>query len=377
MFSPFQKKLISGALAGLAFLVLIAIVVGTVMLAAKFIGIFNPVIWPLIIAMLLALLLQPVCDFLENQLRFPRPAAIASIFVFLLLILAGILFWLIPMIGHQISELIHRIPALWAQLPENYPELANWIKERLEEGGIVERIYEDAQFGVHLKALATAALSKLLYVFGKAEVLFSQITAAAVIPIYFYYLINERRDLIGKFEREFSAVIPKKIAADIAFLMRQFRDIVVAFFRGQFVVVTIYGIILATGFFFAGLPGAVLFGLGLGYLNMIPYFGTVVGLCAVLPLAFFSGGIWMLVWVTVVFIVAQLIESYWLTPKIMGKYTGLHPMTIIASIFFWSIALDGILGMILAVPLTAFFTVFWRLLKERYLTKAASFPANN
>lgn len=377
MFSPFQKKLIAGAVSGLAVVVLFALVIGSIGVAAKFVAMFNTVIWPLVIASLLALLLQPLCDFLENRLRFPRPLAIASIFVLLVLVIAGILLWLVPVIVRQITELVQHIPVLWARLLENCPALADWLEERLEDGGIIERIRENKELGAHLKDLATAALPKVQQIWMKAEGLFAQVVAAAVVPIYFYYFINERHDLIGKFENEFSALIPRKIAADVAFLMRQFRDIVIAFFRGQFIVVSCYGIILAIGFFLAGLPGAVLFGLGLGYLNMIPYFGTVIGLCVILPIAFFSGGIWMLVAVIGVFCIAQLAEAYWLTPKIMERHTGLHPMAIMISIFFWSVALDGILGMVLAVPLTAFFVVFWRLLKERYLPKKASQTPKN
>ena len=74
-----------------------------------------------------------------------------------------------------------------------------------------------------------------------------------------------------------------------------------------------------------------------------------------------------LVAVVVVFSTVQLIESYLLTPKIMGDRTGLHPLAIIIAIFFWGSALNGILGMILAIPLTAFLVVFWRLAKDRYI----------
>lgn len=369
MFSPFQKKIIAGALTGLAIVVLIALVVGTIGVSLKFIAAFNTVIWPLVIASLLAVLLQPICDFLESRLRFPRALAIFSLFVLLAVGLAGILFWLAPVIFRQATEFIQHIPTLWAQLLENCPDFAEWIEERLEDGGLIERIRENQQLGAHLKTLASAALPKMQQLWIKAESFFAQTVAAAVVPIYFYYFISERHDLIGKFEREFSALMTRRIAADVAFLMRQFRDIVIAFFRGQFVVVSCYGIILAVGFFLSGLPGAILFGLGLGYLNMIPYFGTVVGLSLILPIAFFSGGIGMLTAVIAVFCVAQLAEAYWLTPKIMERHTGLHPMVIMISVFFWAIALDGLLGMILAVPLTAFFVVFWRLLKDRYLPR--------
>ena len=93
-------------------------------------------------------------------------------------------------------------------------------------------------------------------------------------------------------------------------------------------------------------------GLLLGLLNVIPYLGSIIGLGICLPLAYFQegGGLFTLGAVIVVFTLVQLIESYLLTPKIMGDRTGLHPMAIIVAIFFWGSALDGILGMILAIP---------------------------
>ena len=74
-----------------------------------------------------------------------------------------------------------------------------------------------------------------------------------------------------------------------------------------------------------------------------------------------------LIGVIVVLLIVQVIEGYILTPKIMGDRTGLHPMAIMVAVFFWGTALGGILGMILAIPLTAFLTVFWRLAKEKYI----------
>ena len=72
-------------------------------------------------------------------------------------------------------------------------------------------------------------------------------------------------------------------------------------------------------------------------------------------------------WRLVVFVIVQLIEGYLLTPRIMGEATGLHPMVIIVAIFFWGTALEGILGMIFAIPLTAFGVVAWRLFRVRVL----------
>ena len=80
-----------------------------------------------------------------------------------------------------------------------------------------------------------------------------------------------------------------------------------------------------------------------------------------------TGGTFLVMLCLIVFGVGQLLTDYVFTPKIMGNRTGMGPMLIIFSIFFWGVALGGIMGMILAIPLTAFFLVFWRLARECYL----------
>ena len=94
----------------------------------------------------------------------------------------------------------------------------------------------------------------------------------------------------------------------------------------------------------------------------------------VLPVAMFQGGGGpsLVGLVLLVFVAVQLIEGYVLTPRIMGEATGLHPLVIIIAIFFWGSALGGILGMVFAIPLTAFGVVAWRLLKRRVLTPLLS-----
>jgi predicted PurR-regulated permease PerM len=115
--------------------------------------------------------------------------------------------------------------------------------------------------------------------------------------------------------------------------------------------------------------GGFFLGFVYGLLNIVPYLGTILGLAVILPIAYFQpdGGFLLMLEAVGVFIVVQVLEAYVITPKVMGERTGLHPMIIILSIFFWGEALHGILGMVLAVPLTAFLVVVWRLLKNKYL----------
>ena len=126
---------------------------------------------------------------------------------------------------------------------------------------------------------------------------------------------------------------------------------------------------MGIGFTMAGLKSGFFIGLTLGLLNLIPYLGSILGVAVALPLAYFQpdGGLLVLLWVIAVMIAVQLIEGWILTPKIMGDQTGLHPVMIIFSVFFWGIALNGLLGMILAIPLSAFIVTFWRLARAKYI----------
>ena len=113
-------------------------------------------------------------------------------------------------------------------------------------------------------------------------------------------------------------------------------------------------------------------GLFTGLLNLVPYLGSILGLSVALPLAFLQpdGGLPLLGICVSIFVAVQAIEGWFLTPRIMGKQTGLHPVAIIVAVFFWGQALGGVLGMMLAVPLTAFFVTAWRLVRRKYFKPA-------
>ena len=129
----------------------------------------------------------------------------------------------------------------------------------------------------------------------------------------------------------------------------------------------------------SGLKFGIALGLLFGLLNVVPYLGSIVGIFTTLlvaylqPMGIAETGDWkILMGCGISFAVVQFIESYYLTPKIMGQQTGLHPVVVIVSIFFWGTALGGILGMIFGIPLTAFFIIAWRLLCRKYFTRALS-----
>ena len=115
--------------------------------------------------------------------------------------------------------------------------------------------------------------------------------------------------------------------------------------------------------------GLVVAGFLLGVLNLVPLFGTAVCLPVALPLAYFGAGgsSVRLILVLVVWAVGQVLDGYCITPKIQGNRTGLGYAGVIFSFFFWGTVLGPVLGLLLAIPLSAFCVVLWRALKSRYI----------
>ncbi len=207
---------------------------------------------------------------------------------------------------------------------------------------------------------------------------FAQMTYLAVIPIYLFYFLGSNRNLIDELEKELG-FLSASVKGDVVFLLREFVGILVSFFRGQLLIGVLMGLGYAIGFSFSGLKFGITLGLLFGLLNIVPYLGSIVGIVTALLVAYLQpGGIaetgeWtVLIGCGISFAVVQLIESYYLTPKIMGQQTGLHPVVVMVSIFFWGTALGGILGMIFGIPLTAFIIIAWRLLCRKYFQQSIS-----
>ena len=370
-FTPNQKRIVAAGATVLASLFLLGSIYALFRLLQSFVSTFSDVLMPLAIAGILAMLLRPIVQIFQVKLKLGRIKSIMLLYALIILVLAAAFSLALPIVSKQVIELVDYVPNLVSDtqtfLKEKFPELVNSIQKTVGQEKFDAYMNE---ISGSLKALIGEAFSSLSKVGLKALSMFATIAAYAVIPVYLFYLLDSSRNYGEDLDKELS-FINKEWRSDLVFLIEQFVDILVAFFRGQIVIGLILGVFLAAGFSLVGLKFGLILGGVIGILNIVPYLGTIIGITVVLPLAYFQpeGG-WMLIGLCVaVFIAGQLFSDYFLTPRIMGKQTGMNPMLIIFSIFFWGTALGGILGMILAIPLTAFFLVFWRLLKQKYLPK--------
>ena len=301
-----------------------------------------------------------------------RTLACSLTFALIVGVCSAVLIFVLPKAVTQTVELIQSVPEaankIAAHLSSEYPVL----KDKIESLRLT--VSELALSKETTTATVKVLRNSLTTLWSAAGFVFSlagTVAAFAVVPIYLFYMLTaQKTEGEGSLSRNLS-FLNKNLREDIVFLVSQFAQIMTSFFRGQLVIAFLLGLILGTGFGFAGIKFGFLLGFAIGLINIVPYLGTILGLSTILPLAYFQdgGGILLSAIALAIFCVAQLIEAYVLTPKIMGDRTGLHPMVIIFSVFFWGTALGGLLGMILAIPLTAFIVVFWELLKQRYLTK--------
>lgn len=370
LFTPAQRRLISFALSFAAVLAIGCLVYLSLIALARFTAAFANVIWPLAVAGILGLVLRPVVGVLERRLRIGRVSAVVLLYGIFLLVLSGIIFAVAPALISQVLDLFAYLPTLWknslAWLESNFPDWLDVVRRHLDNPTVksaLEGLAKQAQdVFAHLVPSLKQAGAGIFNVFGF-------VAALAVVPVYLFFFLLSDRDPTRQLPENLN-FLKEDHRDNIVFLVREFIGIIVAFFRGQLLIGLIMGILLAAGFSLAGLKFGLALGLVIGLLNIIPYLGSILGLATVLPLAFFQqDGGWTLSAICLgVFVAVQAIEGWLLTPRIMGHQTGLHPVVIIIAVFFWGQALGGVLGMLLAVPLTAFFVTAWRLARRKYFS---------
>lgn len=367
-FSERQKSIIAAALTTLSLVAIVVVVVWLAKAVLAFFVYFSGVFLPLAVASILATLMKPFYERVRGRLK-NRTLSLAIVILSLVVPLAVLLYYYGVMILGQISSFLADLP-LWVEKIQHFIEAKMpAIQGLVEQYDLRDRLETVLQGRSEFLASSAAAVGQGVFSTGSA--IFSTVAGLlswAVMPIYFVFLIQApalRREGL----EAWLPFLRPETRKDAIYLATEFVSILVSFFRGQLVVALGQGVLFSIGFALVGLPHGIILGLTLGFLNIVPYLGNIIGLAVVIPLAWFhpEGGVELLAGVGLVFIVVQSIEGYVLTPRIMGQTTGLHPMAIIFAILFWGTALDGLLGMILAIPLTAFLVVFWRLLKSTYI----------
>src|ERR1051326_5673373 len=384
-----QARVIWLALTGLAFAVLGALAAALIWSLGRLLELLSPVIWPLAVGGILAYLLDPVVDFIEHK-GVPRARAIVCVFALAFVIVGALFGSVVPQVITETRVLFRSIPGYADSLEKRLEKWINnpppWVKRWLERetnpsgpsgsqsatnevsplsstnapptadattteggpllGGLLDK--ESLQ-------TATGWLAKVLpkigsWLFGQVGRLaswFGVLAGLALVPVYTFYFLLEKRGISARWT-DYLPVADSGFKNELVFVLNSINNYLIAFFRGQVLVAVCDGILYTIGFLIIGLPYAALI--------------------AALVLALVQFGDWLHpLLVLAVFAVVQTLEGLVISPKIMGGRVGLHPVTIIIAVMAGTTLLGGLLGGILAIPLTAAL----RVVMFRYVWKRA------
>ena len=368
-----QAKILWTSVTALAVGVLLALIALLTLGVGWVVNALSSVLIPLAIAGVIAYLLDPIVDWFQKKRGFKRQNAIILVFCIAVLLVGGVVGSVVPSLISQVSELTTEFPkqtkkfqlsvssivnmgdpAKPTNTSTNAPAKPVWFempREWMKNVGVTNEKAREFMVDAVSK-ISGWALEQLK----KVMSLFGFLAGLALVPVYVFYFLLEKRG-INQNWTDYLPVRDSWIKEEIVFVLRSINDCLIVFFRSQVLVAMCVGALLTAGFLAIGLEYAILLGVMAGLLGVIPYLGVALSLIPAFVLAmiqFVPEDGWLkpvliLVW----FAAVQAMEGLFISPKIIGDRVGLHPLTIIVAVMVGTTLLGGIMGGVLAIPLTA------------------------
>jgi predicted PurR-regulated permease PerM len=410
--TPWQLKVLWSTATALSIVAVGGVAVLLVVVVSRALNFLQPILIPFAVAGVLAYLLDPLVSWLV-RLGTSRRNAVVFVFAIFTIALAGLLVWIVPAITQQSISFARRVPGYTertknlvltfaADLDEKYgvrllpekaptpdpnaspapvpgpgatpapavapPDPAADVDAAVAETFDLQRIMSGDWVRTSLPGFLRSAWDFIKRSVGGFLGIFGFALSLIIVPLYlFYFLIESRR-----ISQSWSDYLPLRASAfkdEVVSVLKEINGYLIAFFRGQLFVSLINGTATGLGLIIVGLDFGLLVGLLLCVLGIIPYLGIIISWIPAVIIAAVQGGSWMIPaqpwWVfplvvTGIFTIVQQIDGFFITPKVVGDSVGLHPVTVIMSVFLWSLVMGGLLGAIVAVPMTATLKVLLR-----------------
>ena len=304
-----------------------------------------PILAPFALAAVFAYLCDPVVDALARR-RLPRPAAALLVVGGLTLVLIALALVLLPMLYHKAMTLVQKLPVLIDLFNENASPM-------LDELFDIQLQLDSAQFRTWIGQFRDNAQDLLPVVLGhignRGMAVAMMLVNLMLIPIATFYLLQEWPRLIAGLSR----LLPRPWLPRARRVTSKIDAVLAQFCRGQLSVMLLLAVFYSVGLWLAGLDFALPVGVLTGLLCFIPYVGFGSGLTLALLSALLQGSGWEpVIGVAVVYSLGQLIESFALTPYMVGERIGLHPLAVIFALMAFG-QLFGFTGVLVALPASA------------------------
>jgi predicted PurR-regulated permease PerM len=325
-----------------------------------------PVLTPFVVAAVLAYALTPLVDRLDSLAggRFPRFVAVLLVELLLLLVLLGVVLLMVPILAKELPQLREQVPVLLERLD-------GWLQPLLAPFGI--------EFSLDLASIKPAVMK---YLNANLEETMGSLLASLkiggsvaltvfgnliLIPVALFYLLLDWTHFVARV----TELVPPHLRGSYDSFMDESDDVLGQYLRGQLLVMLILAVYYSVGLSLFGLDVALPVGIFTGLAIFVPYVGFGLGLAlaalaGLLEFAVSDGPSKVLLMLAVVYGLGQLIESFFLTPRLVGERIGLHPLVVIFALLAFG-QLFGFVGVLIALPASAVLLVAVRRMRSRYL----------
>ncbi|WP_067514589.1 AI-2E family transporter [Endozoicomonas ascidiicola] len=335
---------------------MIAAVVVASILLVHFLG---AVLTPFVVSMVLAYLGDPLADWLESK-GLSRSLSVTCVFFLIFSILAMGLLLVIPALAHQIKAVVQLLP-VWAVWIESnlVPLISKYVS-------IDPALFDFSEMSKQLASQwknAGGLLANLGVSISRSSMaLLGFLANLTLVPVVTFYLLRDWDKMMG----DLKMMLPRNVEPVVVTLMKECDEVLGAFLKGQLMVMMALGGIYSLGLMMIGLEFSILIGMLAGLASIIPYMGFVIGFAAAIVVALFQFDTYTgIAMVTAVFLVGQVLESWVLTPMLVGERIGLHPVAVIFALMAGG-QLFGFVGMLIALPMGAIIMVLLRHLHRNY-----------
>lgn len=322
---------------------------------------------PFVAGMAIAYFLDPMADWLEEKGLNRITATSIIMIVFFLIIIVAILL-IVPLLLSQLTQLLN-------ELPTYIDQLQTLVETKGQQwfGDIYSKFFADvstdgtisSQVGSIVSKLASIGTSLIGTVWSGGMAVFSFLSLLIVTPVVAFYLLNDWDRMIAVVR----SWVPLNHKHTIFKLTKEMSEALAGFIRGQGSVCLILAVFYAVCLSLVGLKFGLVVGIIAGIISFIPFVGAIIGLILSVGLAlvqfwpdFITIGI-----VAIIFFIGQFLEGNVLTPRLVGKHIGLHPVWLMFALFAFG-TLFGFVGMLIAVPVAAMIGVLSRFAVRQYLT---------
>lgn len=326
-----------------------------------FIWLFQSILTPFILGMVIAYLLNPLVLRLEN-IGWPRWSAVLFLLLTFLVVLGLAIGFLVPVLVREAAQLLNDLPQWIDSAQRTIAAHAQklGIDFTPDGGAIVENIQGSAG------QIFNAGKGVLAGVMAGGVALFGFISFVFLMPIVAFYMMLDWPRLVAKVDE----LLPRDKAFTVRHLMAETDRTLAGFIRGQLTVCLILGLFYGIGLTLIGLRFGFVIGMAAGILSIMPYVGSAFGLVMSVGVAWFTTGSAVMVSAAlVVFAIGQFIEGNFLTPRLVGGNIGLHPLWVIFALMAGGM-LMGFTGLLIAVPVAAVIGVLVRYAFAEYKKSA-------